>query len=341
MNISSVSAAVLAFTLLLAADSAAFASVSVSKKKIAVLEITTNDTPVSIANIARNSFEILLFNSDRFQLLDRDRLMGMAMKTGVQPRSASPTADLVLLGSRLSADFLIGGSIDRINQYKITIRVISVENGEIIFAHSREFKDPSEIESVLDVLTDRTIRDITAYIDKGRIRHAIFDTHDILLGVQMHYLSPLMRTGDLIHGGPGIRFSAEADNIVFTSGFAGFSLGYYSFSGAENSSDRMTWLTPQLSAGYRFPLSKFFYLKPCVSAGLNILTLSHKGSEGFDMESGSERIYTDPIGECSLFAGVVIGYALRIEAGAGFGADYEPEGSFPYWTATASISYSF
>jgi len=112
---------------------------SIQKKRIAVLEINTNNIPSSFGNIARNAFEVFLFNSGNFQLLDRERQQAVAVKQGITPSSENSLADLLTFGKNISADYLVSGNVDKLDVYKITIRVISVTSGEISLYGRKRF----------------------------------------------------------------------------------------------------------------------------------------------------------------------------------------------------------
>jgi hypothetical protein len=316
-------------------------SMKITKKKIAVLEINTNNAPLSLGNIARNSFEVFLFNSDRFQLLDREQLQNIAQQTGISPNSAVSSPELVKLGEKLSVDFLICGNIDKLDDYKLTIRVISVEKGEIITVHSKRFSSPENIDGILDLLTDKTTQDIVTYAEKGMVRKPFFEDHTVYSGFSVNYIFPLSGMKDLVNSGPGGNIRLEANNIITDASFAGVSLGYYRFTGKKNSQDEASFLLSQLSFGCRYFFTKRLYGKGSVDGGINLVTLSHKGSTGFTMAENSQKTSLEPVVQCGMYAGLIPGYNINLELGASYGVIFEKDGTLSFMNASVNFYVTF
>lgn len=314
---------------------------TVAKKQIAVLEMTSNGVPESFGIIARNSFEVFLFNSDKFQLLDREQLQKIARRLGVNPNSATSSEDLLKLGKNLSADFLICGSIDKLDDYKITIRVISVDKGEIITAHSRNFSSAAKIDTALDILTDKTTRDIVTYCEKGRIRKPFFEQHNLFMGFSANYLMPMSGLENLVVAAPGGRMNFEMDNILANNGFAGLQLGYYGLNGRKNSQDEARFFLAELTGGYRLFITKWFYLKGELGVGGNLVTLSHKGNTGFNMTPNTQQTSIKPMAHGGGYLGILPGYDLNIEIGATYGSIFESGGPLTYLNSSMAIMILF
>jgi hypothetical protein len=311
------------------------------KKRVAVLEINTNNVPASYGNIARNSFEVFLFNSKKFQMLDRERQQAVALKLGISPSSSNSMEDLLKLGKNLSADFLVSGTIDKLDSYKITVRVISVSTGDIISVNSQSFSSIETFDATLDIVTDKITRNVIEYIQTGKVQKSFFEQHDLCAGMRFMYLMPVSNLKNLINAGPGIDGTCELNNIIFNNAYTGLHVEYFWFNGNINHSDQARFTMFFLSFGYKYNFLKWLYVKGEMDGGVNLVTLKHDTGKGFNMKENSREKSVDPLAEGGLFVGINPIYAINIEAGLQYGINFESGGNLNFFNLSLGLSATF
>jgi len=314
---------------------------SIQKKRIAVLEINTNNIPSSFGNIARNAFEVFLFNSGNFQLLDRERQQAVAVKQGITPSSENSLADLLTFGKNISADYLVSGNVDKLDVYKITIRVISVTSGEIITVRTQTFSSTEEFDDTLNNVSGKIKNDIIEYIQDGRIQRSFFERHDLYAGISFNYLIPISNLGTLINSGPGINGAFEISNMIFSDDYAGLHTGYYRFNGKKNNHDEAQFIMLRLAYGYRYNLFNRLYLKGEIEGGMNWVTLDHNAGNGFNFDENSQKKAVDPLAQCGVFIGINPFNAINLEAGIQYGIDFERGGNLTFLNLSIGLTAFF
>jgi hypothetical protein len=313
----------------------------VQKKRIAVLEINTSNISSSFGNIARNNFEVLLFNSDKFQLLDRERQKAVAAKLGLSPDSSNSIEDLLQFGKNLSADYLVSGTIDKLDVYKITMRVISVSNGEIITVQTQSFTSTDEFDATVNIVSVKIKDNLVEYIRDGKIQKPFFEQHGISADLSFNYFIPVSNFRNLIDSGPGITGRCEISNIFFDNDFTGLHAGYYWFKGKKNNRDEASFTILQLAYGYKYNLFRRLYFKGDIEGGMNLVALHHAEGNGFYMADNSRKKAIDPIAQIGFFAGVTPVNHINLETGASYGINFERGGNLYFLNLSIGLSANF
>ena len=267
---------------------------SVSKKRVAVLKFATNNTPENFSRIVRNLMEVSLYASGEFQLLEWEHIQKVLANHQWQNRKNIDINDSVRLGKALGTDFLVVGSIDKIADYRITTRVVSVKDKRILMAYSQKFSDATEVDSIVEKMAQKVSQDIRRYVQTGIVDRQFYDTFKIKVGAEFNYIQPIGGFKDLVNGGFGFTFTTTVENIFFDNFFLGIGVGYYSFTGAANSSDSLRIIPLHFDVGYVFQVHRRLSLAPVLSPGFSFLTLKHGLGLGFNMLENSEKSYTEP-----------------------------------------------
>jgi hypothetical protein len=288
------------------------------KKKVAIFDFTPNNVPESYARIVRNAIEVSLYSTGYFQLIEKERISRVLKERNIKMLAISDKQEMVSLGRSLVTDYMIMGSLDRIKDYTIVIRVVSVSDGSIVVAYSKQFSDAGDIDSVADKLSQRVSEDLKKFIETGVIKAAIFDTHHIMVGARFNYVYPLRAFGRLVNPGFGFALDFGMDNIGIDNLTLGLEFGYYHFSGRENRSDQCNFIHLMAALGYRISPVKKFYIHPNISAGISFNYIKHGGGSGFNMKENSEKTVTEPI----MKAGVSLAFIPMKLVHVGFGAKY-------------------
>lgn len=295
----------------------------VSKKQIAVLDITYNNVPASYAKIVRNSIEYVLFSTDDFNLLERQHIDTIIKERKLHSQAQHSTNSAIKIGKTLATDFIILGSIDKLESYKISIRVVSVKQGKIVAAYSKDFKNPNTVDQIVNKLTKQIARDIKQFILTGKIEVRFLDFHTIILGGSANLLYPVGEFGDMVNPGFGFNLTLGVDNLIIDNSVVTANFGYYTFEGTSNNNDSATLMPLKVGVGYRYYLLSRVYVMPAIYSGINISILKHEVGDGFDMDDNTSSYGFSPLIE----GGAAIGFApsehVRFELGGSFAAILE------------------
>jgi hypothetical protein len=308
-----------------------------SRKKIAVLDIGANNVQASYGNIVRNSLEVSLFNTDIFQLLDRDELKTAASRLKLGIGSNSSEDDIIKLGKSVSADFLVSGSIDKIDDIKITFKVYSIKEGIVIIAYSREISSVEKIDDAVKVLTDKILRDINTYVTKGRIKSPVFENHRVFVGGHGDYNMPKGSLKTLLKTSIGFGFGFEIDNMLTDNNYFGVDIGYSRMSGKENSNDSAVFIPVLLAGGYRWYAARWLCVKGEIGGGFSMVTLKHGEGEGFNMTDNTEKRSVDPMMRIGAGFGFSPGYDVNIEALVHYGRYFESGGALSFYSVSLGV----
>jgi TolB-like protein len=313
----------------------------VEKKRIAILEFSANNVPPSYANIVRNTFEIFLFNEDRFQLIDREQLQAIARKMNLNINSDNSPADMVRLGQRLSTDFLMTGSLDKLDKYRLSVRIISVDRGEILTTYYKVFKSADDINDAADKLAESSSNDMQRFLITGKVRQPFFVSHRVILGIRANYISPVNSLNYVLNPGFGGGFFSEFDNLLFEDGYLGLQFNYNRFRGSDNVGDEANIVPFMISAGYRHYFSRKMYLKTEAAGGAAMISLIHRGEKGFNQEDNTEKHGVSPVLQVFGGIGVAPAFDIYVEMGAYYGWIFEKSGSLSYFGTSLSVMRAF
>jgi hypothetical protein len=133
-----------------------------SKMPIAVLAFE-NPAAESLANDLRTKTEAALVTTDRFNLLERERLQAILTEQQLSESLARKDAALEF-GKLIPAHvFFIGDVIERGQEAEIVLRAVSTETGEIVNTIDAHIRDKSTLEGLGQGTTDLAQQVVAAF----------------------------------------------------------------------------------------------------------------------------------------------------------------------------------
>ncbi|MBN1532830.1 MAG: hypothetical protein JXA20_09225 [Spirochaetes bacterium] len=313
----------------------------ISSRRIAVMDFATNNTPEYYSRIVRNIMEVTLFASGDFTLVEWEHIQEVLQGTGWEGDGDMNLQNSVVLGNRLDTDFMVVGSIDRIDQYRINARVIAVAEKRILIAYSRKFSSIGELDRASEKMAQDISGDIANYVRTGEVQRRFYDSYTIRCGFRGEFINPIGRYKNLVNDGFGAVFSAHVDHLPAENFHLGFTAGMRRHSGRRNSSDSLRVFPFMIDAGYSFSLYRRIMLVPEISAGIACIAMKHGYLPGFNMFPGSERTYTEPIVSANLTLALVPSRHVTMRFSAGYGFIYEPAGLMQYVASGIGVQFVF
>ncbi|MBN2000622.1 outer membrane protein transport protein [candidate division KSB1 bacterium] len=105
----------------------------VKNPSIAVLDLDANGISESEAKALSERLRIELFNTKKFQVIERQKMDEILTEQGFQQTGCTSTECLVNVGQLIGVQMMVGGSISRIDKYfSLSVRLIDVATGKIL-----------------------------------------------------------------------------------------------------------------------------------------------------------------------------------------------------------------
>jgi hypothetical protein len=307
--------------------------VAEEKLKIALLDFTPENTRQTYARAVRNLFEVSLYKSGRFSILERNKMEIILKEQGFQMSGCTDTSCAVQIGKILSADMVVIGSLNKLGRYTITAKIIHVRHGRVELADSETAETEDGIQNAVNALAGRMAGNITntakgsekaevqAKNDKTKKDRtsASKSAYPLNLTIAGAYLLPQARFADLVEAGYGATANLNIENLFIRNSLIGIEAGYLHFPGKKANVDYCSMIPLFVNAVYRYYITNTFFVLPKISAGVSYNTMNRDkdgstgGSYSFKKENEIESVAK---------AGVGFGYIINEPFSIQIGAEY-------------------
>lgn len=98
-----------------------------SNYRIAILDFSANNTTATNAKIVRNAFEVSLYKTGAFDILERKQIDLILQEHNLQMSGCIDTSCAVEIGRLLSTDLVVIGSLDKFGDYLLTIKIVDLK----------------------------------------------------------------------------------------------------------------------------------------------------------------------------------------------------------------------
>ncbi len=182
-------------------------SIAMAKtQRIAVLDLETINTSKVYAKIVRNILEVGLYKTKKYQIVERKQIKLILKEQGLQMSGCVDSACAVKIGKILSADYMVIGSLHKIKTYTITIKLVDVAKGTIVYADSNRAKNDEKLEDSVHFLINKL--------------------------QNSKYSKKLKNTTGSTNSGNGNTTSAFVGSLFFTGGSNKYEANYNEYSGS-------------------------------------------------------------------------------------------------------------
>ena len=156
------------------------------KPKIAVLALEAKNIPPVYADIVRDILEVNLHKQGNFAVLERSQINLIMKEQKTTLNQCSETQCAVDYGKVLSADLVVVGSISRLTEYNITVKLVDIREGRIIAAEFEQVPSDKELDRAVNNLAGRISR--AAMKDTGYVPEPQDDDeHPVYFGIAYRY----------------------------------------------------------------------------------------------------------------------------------------------------------
>lgn len=237
-------------------------AIAEDRVRLAVLDLSAVNVPEFYAATVRDRIEVSLYKSDKIDLLERNKVQLVLKEHNLMAGACRDESCAIQIGKFLSATHVIVGSVTHLDGYTVTIRVVDVTRGKIVYADSENVSSKEEIAKASVKLSGR----ILERVEHISIEKVASRKHPIRLSLDGGYALPVGSFDTIVRGGWSVSFMGTVGNVFTDNLFLGIKAGYHRFPGKDDV-EYASLLPFMGTIGYTFDLPKSFYISPVLSAG--------------------------------------------------------------------------
>jgi len=237
-------------------------AIAEDRVRLAVLDLSAVNVPEFYAATVRDRIEVSLYKSDKIDLLERNKVQLVLKEHNLMAGACRDESCAIQIGKFLSATHVIVGSVTHLDGYTLTIRVVDVTRGKIVYADTENVSSKDEIAKASVKLSGR----ILERVEHISIEKTASRKHPISLSLDGGYALPVGAFDTIVQEGWSVSFMGTVGNVFTDNLFLGIKSGYHRFPGRDDV--EYSSLLPFMGTiGYTFNLPKSFYISPVLSAG--------------------------------------------------------------------------
>jgi hypothetical protein len=297
--------------------------------RLAVLDLSAVNVPDFYAGTVRDRIEVSLYKSNKIELLERNKVQLILKEHNLISSICRDEACAVQIGKFLSATHVVVGNITYLDRYTITIRVVDVARGKIVYADSESALSRPQIDGASTKIAGRILEHIEdIYSDKI----LSLKKHPISLSINGGYALPIGVFSRIARGGYSISLIGTVNNIGVNNLYLGIKGGFNRFWGKDDVN--YSYIVPFMAViGYTFNLPKSFFISPALSAG---------GAWNYMKKDwASNKGLIEPVINPAITVGYRISHMLNIYLMADYYAIFERKAVIQMFSANLGLSFSF
>jgi len=160
---------------------------------VAVLELDAKGVSDSDASIITDRLRVELFNSNKYVVLERDKMQEILNEQGFQFSGCTTDECVVEVGKLVGVQQMIGGKIGKIgNLYTISVRIIDVQTGKVLKVATDDCSCPIEqvltnsVKKISHILTNENYKEYQRTTDNKMKDPYITATLGLIMPIAGH-----------------------------------------------------------------------------------------------------------------------------------------------------------
>lgn len=276
-----------------------------SDLRLAVLDLSAVNVPDFYAGTVRDRIEVSLYKSNKIELLERNKVQLVLKEHNLISSACKDDSCAIQIGKFLSATHVIVGNVTYLDKYTITLRVVDVSRGKIVYADSESVPVRPQIDGASTKIAAR----ILEHIEGMHTDSAVSSKHPFILSVEGGYVQPIGVFSRITRGGYSVSLTGAVNNVGVNNLYIGIKGGFNRFWGKDDVN--YSYIVPfTVLIGYTFNLPKSFFFSSALSAGG---TWNYMKKDNVDNNGIVELIINPMVG---------FGYRINTILGFHFSIDY-------------------
>ncbi|HPL17618.1 MAG TPA: hypothetical protein PL180_13055 [Spirochaetota bacterium] len=278
------------------------------EKRVAVLEFSANNIADSYAKALRNKIEITLYKKE-LHVLERKNISRVLFELG-RDRVCRDDGCAVSQGKMVAADYVVVGDVTCAGRYLVTVKIVDVVTGMIIFADSASMDEKEGVLDASQKLADRLAVSLGKKINKDEPRGTGGAESGVKASVRVRgfveinggYLLPVAFLGT--KAGRGYNVSATGGAVVDNC-FIGLKTGFFRLH-KKDSHVYATIVPVMAQFKYIFNINNFL-ISPFLGCGVSYNHINETGKKVFE-----------PLVNPGISVGYLFGSHVSLNAHAGY-----------------------
>jgi hypothetical protein len=295
------------------------------RRRIAILDLGALNVPKNYAKIVGDLLEVELHKSGAFDILERRRMEIILNEQGLALSGCTDESCAIRIGRLLSADMVVTGSLNKLGNYLLTIKVVDAQSGAIVLADYERSIPEDQLPDRVGKIVMRLSSAIGSVAPEGKnaaiesvakegnfhARRTGDRAFVVECGVRGYYTIPAGRFSEIAKPGYGSSMNCGVRNILFSGLFTGIDMGYWRFEGNRENVEWCSMIPVTVEVGYAFDVFRGLYISPVMSGGYSYNTMNYTHLTGSISTDYSTNHEFEPIIQGGLHAGYVAGGLLQ------------------------------
>lgn len=254
-------------------------------KRIAVLDFTAVDLPQSYAQVFRNKIEMYLYQTNKFDIIEQSRVMNALQGEKIILGQVMSQKDAIRIGQSIAAEYIVLGDIYKAEKYKLSIRMVNIKKGKIVFSDIKSFDTSKQLLNSSSLVTKNIVDFIENLIFIKKEDTSYSDTsYKFYSALYTGYSKPLKDFANILKPGIANSLILGGKNIFFDNFILGIETGYNYYNASGNADYAV--VVPILGhIAYSVPLFNNFQIIPGISFGYSYNSLYSENSTRSDFEA--------------------------------------------------------
>lgn len=285
----------------------------------------------AIAGIVRNAVEMQLFEENHFEILEHQQVDKLLAEQQGLAERCNDGKCLHRLGRLLKAGYMVTGTVEKLDTYRITVRVFEVKSEKLIVTASADAESEKELRGAAEEAAGNAASGMVSMW-----RGSYLKIIDMRTGFIFAF--PMGHLGNLCSYGYGFDLQGEVENIFIRGFFAGglFSFIYYA---GEGSDVHHSWMTAlQVSSGYALSLG-IFRLRFYIAGGMGYNRINYYQTTDTAVRGNIEGL--QPVMRTGIDISMKFWKYLWCSLGAGYGHIFDAGGGISWVQLQGNITVRF
>ncbi|HNW27392.1 MAG TPA: CsgG/HfaB family protein [Spirochaetota bacterium] len=296
--------------------------------RLAVLDLSAVNVPDFYAGTVRDRVEVSLYKSNKIELLERNKVQLVLKEHNLISGACKDDSCAVQIGKFLSATHVIVGNVSYLDRYTITLRVVDVARGKIVYADTESVPARPQIDGASIKIAAR----ILEHIEGIHTDSSLSSKHLFILSIEGGYVQPIGVFSRIARSGYSISLTGAVNNVGVNNLYLGLKGGFNRFWGKDDVN--YSYIVPFTALiGYTFNLPKSFFISPALAAGgsWNYMKKDRSNSKGI----------IEPVINPELSIGYRIIPMLNIYFTTNYYAIFEQRAIIQFLAFNLGLSFSF
>ena len=230
--------------------------------RLAVLDLSAVNVPDFYAGTVRDRIEVSLYKSNKIELLERNKVQLVLKEHNLISSACKDDSCAVQIGKFLSATHVIVGNVTYLDRYTITLRVVDVARGKIVYADTESVPARPQIDGASMKIAAR----ILEHIEGIHADNSLNLKHPFMLSIEGGNVQPIGVFSRIARGGYSVSLTVAVNNVGINNLYIGLKGGFNRFWGKDDVN--YSYIVPFTALiGYTFNLPKSFFISPALAAG--------------------------------------------------------------------------